>query len=50
MPVPVNRSKIMPARGTKAVLEESLASLLEGEMAYATDEKFYYQKQGMAQS
>ena len=46
MPVPVNRSKIMPARGTKAVLEESLASLLEGEMAYATDEKFYYQKQG----
>lgn len=46
MPVPVNRSKIMPARGTKAVLEESLGELLEGEMAYATDERRYYQKQG----
>ena len=43
MPTPENRSKLLPARGTKAALEASLPDLLDGEMTYATDEARYYQ-------
>lgn len=46
MPTPLNRSKLLPARGTKANLEASLADLLEGEFCYATDENIYYQVAG----
>ena len=45
MPTPENRSKLLPARGTKAALEASLADLLDGEMTYATDEMVYYMVQ-----
>ena len=43
MPTPANRSKLLPARGTYAALEASLPDLLDGEMAFATDERVYYQ-------
>lgn len=43
MPTPEYRSKLLPARGTKAALEASLPDLLDGEMTYATDEARYYQ-------
>lgn len=46
MPTPLNRSKLLPARGSKANLEASLADLLEGEFCYATDENVYYQVAG----
>jgi len=46
MPVPANRSKLLPARGDKAALEAGIASLLEGEICYAIDEDRHYQKEG----
>ena len=46
MPTPQNRSKLLPARGTKENLQASLPDLLEGEFCYATDENAYYQVSG----
>jgi len=45
MPTPTSRSKILPARGSKANLDAALAAgdLLEGELCYAKDEDALYQ-------
>ena len=48
MPTPTSRSKILPARGSKANLDAALAAgdLLEGELCYAKDEDALYQVEG----
>ena len=48
MPTPTSRSKILPARGTKANLDAALVAgdLLEGELCYAKDEDALYQVEG----
>ena len=45
MPTPIQRSKILPARGSKANLNAALnaGDLLEGELCYAKDEDALYQ-------
>ena len=45
MPTPTSRSKILPARGSKANLDAALTAgdLLEGELCYAKDEDALYQ-------
>jgi len=48
MPTPTSRSKILPARGSKANLDAALTAgdLLEGELCYAKDEDALYQVEG----
>ena len=48
MPTPTSRSKILPARGSKANLDTALTAgdLLEGELCYAKDEDALYQVEG----
>ena len=46
MPVPSPRNKILPARGLYADLLANVASLLEGEICYATDQDTIYFKEG----
>ena len=50
MTTPIPRSKILPARGTKANLDAALVAgdLLEGELCYAKDEDALYQVEGGA--
>lgn len=48
MPVPDPRNAIRIARGNYADLLASQASILEGEICYATDQDTYYQKEGGA--
>lgn len=48
MAAPANRVPVRVARGTKAALTASLASLVEGEVCYATDENTLYVIEGGA--